>query len=450
MLKIKLLKIFILTIALSFCFTQNSFSQEAWSLQQCIEHALENNIQLKQQELSVNLSKNRVTRATFNAVPNLNASVSHGYNFGQTINLRDNIAISGDSESTSFSINSQVILFNGLQIPNIKRQEKVNLMAALTDLEKVRNNISLNIVAAYLQVIFSQDLLESSINQVKLSQLQVERTQQLVNAGSLPEGNLLEVIAQQSTDELQLVNTQNQLNMAILTLTQILDLPSPEGFSVQKPNLDNFDQTVILFSPDDIYAEAEQNLPQIKSANFRVRSAELAVKVAKGVYSPTLSVSAGYNSGANRFLGPNAPPTLSFEDQIKDNSRRTVGLNLQIPIFNRMQIRTGVSDSYIQLANANYNLLLEKNALFKEIQQAHADAMAAINKFKSTEKNVVALTEAFRYTEQRFNLGLINSLDYSTSRTRLSRAETDLLSAKYDYIFKSKILDFYRGVPLSL
>jgi outer membrane protein len=448
--KIKLLKIFILLSAITLSSSLASFSQEPWSLQRCIEHALENNIQLKQQELSVNLSKNRVTRATFNAFPNLNGSISHGYTFGQTINLSDNIARSGDSETTNFSINSSVILFNGFQIPNIRKQEKVNLMVALTDLEKVRNSISLNIVAAYLQVIFSQDLLETSLNQLKLSQLQVDRTQQLVRAGSLPEGNLLEVIAQQSTDELQLVNIQNQLNMAILTLAQILDLPSPEGFSVQKPNLENFDQTILLHSTEEIFAEAQQNLPQIKSANFRVQSAELGVKVAKGVYSPTLSLSAGYNSGANRFLGPNSPPTLSFEEQVKNNARRTVGLNLSIPIFNRMQIRTGVSDSYIQLANANYNLQLEKNALFKEIQQAHADALAAINKYKSTEKNVTALTEAFRYTEQRFNLGLINSLDYSTTRTRLSKAEADLLSAKYDFIFKSKILDFYRGIPLSL
>jgi len=429
----------------------SAIGQNEWSLQQCIEYALDNNIQLKQQELNVRVNENQLTRAKLSVYPNLNASANHNYSFGRTTNFITNQKERRDLQSTSASISTQLTLFNGFQITNSQRQEALNLMASISDVEKLKNSIALNISAAYLQILFTQEILETNIRQQELTQLQVNRTKQLVRAGSLAEGNLLEIEAQLATDELQVVNSQNQLNLAYLTLTQILDIKNPEGFSILRPDLKSFEENVFTDSPTNVFDQAQQILPQIKGATLRVQSAEKGVQIAKGALYPRLSLVANYGTGSQRLL--RSDPLYSpdpFLDQIRDNANYNVGLNLSIPIFNGWQVRTSISNAFINLDNARYNLELERNFLYKDIQQAYADALGALKKYKASEKNVEALKEAFRYAEQRFNLGLVNSLDYTTSKTRLNRAEADLLSAKYEFIFKTKILDFYRGNPLSL
>jgi outer membrane protein len=422
-----------------------TYSQKHWSLEQCINYALENNIQLKQQELNVKVNENQLTRAKFSSFPNLNANGEHNYSFVRNTNIDRK-----DIQSTNMSVSSQVTLFNGFQILNTQRQEAINLMASLSDVEKVKNSIALNISAAYLQILFSQELLATAIKQKELTELQIKRTSQLVKAGSLPEGNLLEIEAQLASDELQVVNTQNQLDISYLTLTQILDLKTPEGFAIEQPNLVNFDEKVPADSPSNVFEIAQNSLPQIKSATLRAQSAEKGVLIAKGGRSPRLSLGASFGTGAQKILSSNNGTSNPFWDQIKDNANTNVGFSLSVPIFNGWQVKTNISNSVISLQNAKYNLELEKNFLYKDIQQAYSDAMAALKKFKASEKNVVALEEAFRYAEQRFNVGLVNSLDYTTSKTRLAKAQGDLLSAKYEFIFKSKILDFYRGNPLRL
>ncbi|MDY0199384.1 MAG: TolC family protein [Tenuifilaceae bacterium] len=427
-----------------------SFSQGPWNLEQCISYALENNIQIKQQELNVRLSENQLTRSKFNTLPNLNVNGGHNYSFGRSTNFITNQKERIDIQSTNASISSQVTLFNGLQLLNTQRRDAIDLMANLTDVEKIKNNISLNIAAAYLQILFSNELLETAKKQKELSQLQVNRTKQLVDAGSLPEGNLLEIEAQLASDELQIVNNQNQLDIAYLSLAQILDLKSTEGFTIEQPNLKEVDDILPADNSANIFEQASAFIPQIASAQYRVQSAEKGVLIAKGARSLRLSLGASYGTGAQKSLTANTGVNNPFWDQIKDNANTNIGLSISVPIFNGLQVKTSISNAHISLENARYNLELEKNMLFKDIQQAYADALGAYKKYKATEKNVVALQEAFQYAEQRFNVGLVNSLDYTTSKTRLSKAQTDLLSAKYELVFKSKILDFYRGNPLSL
>ncbi|MFO8021785.1 MAG: TolC family protein [Perlabentimonas sp.] len=439
-----LFSIFLLTVGTL------TFSQNPWNLKQCIEFALENNIQVKQQELNVKMNENQVTRAKYNAFPNLNASANHNYSFGRAIDYGSN-TVSQDLEATSFSINSSVSLFNGFQITNTKKQEQLNLSAALSDVEKLKNNIALNIAAAYLQILFNEEMLETAEGQKELTMLQVERTRQLVNAGSLPERNLLEIEAQLASDEMQIVNAQNQLDLSYLTLTQLLELKSPEGFSILKPDLSDFKETIPADSPVNVFEQAQQILPQIKGASLRVQSAQQGVEIAEGGQYPRLSLSTSYSSGARRYLKGN-PLTADdpFMEQIRDNTSATVGLSLSIPIFNGWQVKTSISNAKVNLENAQLNLELEKNLLYKDIQQAYADAVAAQKKYDATGKNVDALQEAFRSAEQQFTLGLVNSVEYTTSKTRLNQAQADMISAKYEFIFKSKILDFYQGQPLSL
>lgn len=427
-----------------------SFSQEPWSLEQCINYALENNIQIKQQELNVRLSENQLTRSKFNSLPNLNVNGGHNYSFGRSTNFITNQKERIDIQSTNASISSQVTLFNGLQLLNTQRRDAIDLMANLTDVEKIKNNISLNIAAAYLQILFSNELLESAKEQKQLSELQVNRTKQMVNAGSLPEGNLLEIEAQLASDELQIVNNQNQLDLAYLSLAQILDLKTTEGFTIEQPNLNEVDDILPADNSVSIFEQASAFIPQIASAKYRVQSAEKGVLIAKGARSLRLSLGASYGTGAQRSLTENTGVNNPFWDQIKDNANTNVGLSISVPIFNGLQVKTSISNARISLENARYNLDLENNMLYKDIQQAYADALGAYKKYKATEKNVVALQKAFQYAEQRFTVGLVNSLDYTTAKTRLSKAQTDLLSAKYELVFKSKILDFYRGNPLSL
>lgn len=426
-------------------------AQSEWSLQQCIEYALENNIQVKQQALSVQVSENQLDKSRLGAYPNLNANANHNYSFGRTTNFITNQKERSDIQSTSFSISSQVTLFGGFQISNTRKQDELNLLASISDLEKLKNSIALNIAAAYLQILFSQELVETSQKQYYLTVLQLERIQQLVRAGSLPEGNVLEIEAQLASDELQLVNVRNQLDLAILTLTQMLDLKNFENFTIQRPDLSNINQNLPSISTLETFAYAQNALPQIKSATLRVSSAEKGLLIAKGAKSPRLALGASYGTGSQKLLKSN--PLISmdpFLDQIVDNASSSVGLSLSIPIFNGWQVKTSISNATINLENARLSLENEKNILFKEIQQASSDALAAFKKYNATEMSVSALMESYRYTEQRFNLGLANSFDYTTSKTRLTKAQADLLSAKYEFIFKTKILDFYRGIPLSL
>jgi len=444
------LKILALSLLL-FYTSHQSKAQELWSLEKCIDYALQNNIQIKQQNLNVQVGENQLQRAGMSMYPNLNAGVNHNYSFGRTTNFITNQKERSDIQSSSFNVNTQVTLFNGFQILNTKRQEEFNLMATITDLEKLKNSIALNIAAAYLQILFSEELLETSKKQLELSQLQAERSMVLVKAGSLPEGNLMEIEAQVASDELQLVNAQNQLDITYLTLTQFLDLRNPENFLIEKPELSNFNQSIPGDSPLSIFMQAQQTLPQIKSATNRVFSAEKGLEIAKGGMSPRVSLGASYGTGAQKLLKSNPLITMDpFMDQIKDNANTNVGLSLSIPIFNGFQVKTSISNATINLENSRLNLENEKNILFKDIQQAHADAIAALKKFKATEKNLTALEEAFRYSEQKFNVGMVTSYDYTTSKTRLAKAQADLIQAKYEYIFKTKILDFYRGVPIRL
>lgn len=444
-----LVRIFLLLSLFAFSLT-NSNAQEGWSLEQCIGYAIENNIQVKQQELSIKMNENNFSQSKYSHLPNLNATASHSYNFGRAIDYGSN-TVSNDLSSSGLTLSSSVALFNGFQITNTRKKEYINLQASISDIEKLKNSISLNIASAYLQILFYEELVETNRKQVELSKLQKERTSILVNAGSLPEGNIYEIEAQLASDELQLVNAQNQLEMAYLLLVQMLDLKSVENFRIQKPNLQGFDETIPTDSPVSLFEQSQQFLPQIKSAQLRVSSAEKGFEIAKGGYFPRLTLNGTYNSGVRMFLKEPASLTNEpFMDQFKQNASYTVGLSLTIPIFNAMQVRSSVSNARINTDMARLNLENEKSILFKEIQQASTDALAALKKYYATTKSLSALQESFRYTEQKFGLGMVTTLDYTTAKTRLAKAETELLQSKYDFIFKTKILDFYKGNPIKL
>jgi len=434
-------------------------AQETWSLEQCIKYAFDNNILIKQQQLNVKSREGDLFQSKIGLLPSLNASLSHNFNFGLATNVETNQKEAQNSQSTGVRLYSSMDLFKGLQNYNAIKQSQFDLLATTSDVEKVKNNIALSIASAYLQILYSEELVSSSNKQLELSKLQVEKTTIQVKAGSLAEGSLLEIEAQKASDELTLVNAQNQLDIAYLTLTQLLDIKTTEGFKVQKPNLDSYEIKLLDLSPNGVYETSVQTMPQITSANYRVSSAERGLKIAKGGMSPQLSLTASYSSGAQFYFTDvyyykSGVKTLFVEDpfmtQIRNNASKSIGFDLTFPIFNGWKVRNNISKAKISLDNAQLSLANEKNVLFKDIQQAYTDALAAQKKYNATQKNLAALNEAFRYSEQKFNIGMVTSVEYTTAKTKLSKAETDLLQAKYELIFKTKILEFYKGIPLSL
>lgn len=428
------------------------WAQEPWSLEQCIQYALQNNLQIKQQELAVKTSEGQLRQSKLSTLPNLNFSGNHAYSFGRVTNYKTNEKENENSQSTSFSLNSSLNLFDGFQLYNTLKQDKFNLQASTLDVDKIKNNTALLVASAYLQILYQLEVVDVSKKQVEQSKMQVDRTTKLYKAGSVPEGTLLEVEALLASDELQLINAQSQLELNYLSLAQLLEIKNPSEFSIVKPLIPDADSTIMLLTPVEIFNSAELSMPQIQSSQYRVKSAEMGLKVAKGLYYPSLTLNASYNTGAQRYINSNNPLLTSdpFFTQIKDNATTTVALGLSIPIFNRGNNQFRVSSAKISLDNAQLNLETEKNTLYKDIQQAYTDAVGAQKKLSANLKNKLANEEAFHYSENKFNVGLINAFDYITAKNNFSKAETNLLQAKYELVFKYKILDFYKGVPLKL
>lgn len=442
-----LLTILVLSVIIS-----TVFSQETWTLERCIEYALANNIQVKQQELNVKVNEVNLLQSKMEVLPTININGNHSYSFGLVTNYITNTKESLNTQASSFSISTGMPIFNGFQLTNTRKQNQFDLKASVADVDRVKNNIALTIASLYLQILYQQELVEIAKRQFELSKMQLARTKVLVSAGSLPEGNLYEVEALVASDELQLVNTQNQLNLSYLNLTQLLELKSPEGFQIAKPLIPAVD-SVKLMSENlaQIFSTAEVIMPQIQSAKYKLQSSEVGLKIAKGGLLPRLSLGANYNSGAQYRIQDNYDFTGDpFFTQIKNNASKSIGLSLSIPIFNGLSARSRVSTARIGLMNAQLALESERNALYKEIQQAYADAIAAEKKLQASLKSKTASEESFRYTQNKFNVGLVTALDFTSAKNKLAQAETDLLQAKYELIFKTKILEFYKGLPLKL
>lgn len=470
--------IFIIFIILSGHISLPAFSQESWSLEKCIDYALENNIQIKQQELNTRYSEITLLQSKAILLPTLNGSANHNYSFGRSVDPYTNEFSSANVQSNNFSLNSSVMLFNGFQNMNTIKRNQFDLMASLEDMEKAKNDISLSIASAYLQILFSLELLDIANNQLEITKLQVERTKKLVEAGSLAHGSLLEIQSQEAAEELQVVNAQNQQDISYLTLTQLLDLDSVDGFDIVHPELSEINTETFPYTVSQVYGEAIMKLPQISSAEYRLQSSEKGLSIARGFISPRLTLGASYGTGysnarklytlsddisyqtigqtelsqenvlAPMFIYDESP--WAFGDQLKDNASTSLYFSLSVPILNGFQTRTSISNAKINLLNSEYSLQLAKNQLYKDIQQAYADALAALKRYSASEKAVSSREESFRYTQQKFDVGLVNSVDYNLAKNNLIKAKSDLLQAKYEFIFKSKILDFYRGQPIKL
>jgi outer membrane protein len=477
-LNINKLCIFLFLIIVSAVKAQTPVEGKAWSLEECIAYGLTNNIQVKQTELNTSLSKINLIQSEGNLLPAVNANASHSYNIGRTVDRFTNEFADAQVLSQSLSLSADINLFSGFQNINSIRENRFAYLASKYDVDKMKNDVSLNIATAYLQTLYTMDAIVNAQNQMGLTTAQVNRTKQLVEAGSVAKGILLDIQAQLASEELNLTEAQNQYDIAILSLTQLLNLPSAEGFSIIKPDLSTVNETLLTTTASQIYSSAVGNLPEVKSAELKLKSAEKAVDVAWGGLSPRLAFSASYGTGysgaSQRALGSPTftgyswqgdvtsggdsvySPTFSlpayekipFADQYRDNVNKSFGFFLSVPIFNRLQTKSSIDRARIQKMNAELTIEATKLQIMKNVQQAYADANAGLKKYASSMKALEATQESFKYTEQKFNVGLVNSTDYNTAKNNMSRAQSNLLQAKYEYVFKAKVLDFYQGKPL--
>jgi len=424
--------------------------QKVWTLEEAIGHALQNNIQIKQQEIATKYQAAALELSKLSQLPTLNGSASHNYSFGRaldetTYEFTDNQTV----QSNNFNATTGITLFRGLVTYNTIKRNRYQLMASEQDLEGFKDDISMNIALAYLQILLNRELVTATVSQVDMTKQQIDRTQKLVDAGSLARGNLLDIEAQAAREELQLVNLQNQLTMSYLTLAQMLELPSVDDFAVAIPEI-TIDPVSVTGDPAGIFSIAEKTRPEILGAEFRLRGAEYDLAIAKGGRSPRLGFGASVGTAYSNRNNPFTQEPYPFGNQLNDNLNYGVGFSLNIPIFNGWQVNTNISNSKLGIENSKYTLEATRKQLYKNIQQAFTDATGALKKFSASRKAVEAMEEAFRYAEQKLNQGMVTAVEYNQSKTQLLNAQSEMAQAKYEYVFKTKVLDFYKGIPITL
>ena len=471
-------------LALVFIFilpvVKSGLSQKVWTLEDCINYALENNLDVKKQILSVESNKKTLLQSGLDMLPNVNANGSNVWNFGQTIDQYTNTFATNTVRSNNFYLQSEVTLFGGLQKVNVLKQNQINLLASKYDLDVLKNDISLAVAGFYLDILFNTELLEVAREQIKITTGQVTRIEKMVAAGSSARGDLLNITAQKAAEELLVVEAENRLYISNLSLQQLIDLDVTRDFRVEKPALRSVEAPKEVITPEIIYEKALKSRPEIQSAELRVQSAQKTLAIARGILYPTLSFAGSWGtgySGAAQEVDPTIPPQIkiekigitqvsrdtvfgayeqfstrvrSFSDQMKVNENQSLGFYLRVPIFNGWTGRNAISQAKIQRYQAELDLDIRKRDLRKLIEQSYADAIASLQKYNSSLEKVNAQNESFKYTQQKFDVGMMTSFDYNNSKKDLTKAESELLQAKYDFIFKTTILDFYMGNPIKI
>lgn len=426
-------------------------AQETWDLEQCINHAVNNNLQVKLQEITEQLTAYQLSQSKANMYPTLNGTASYGVNFGRSTDPTTNQFVTQRIQTSGFSLNSSLILFSGLTQLNTIQQNKYSLLASQFQTEEVKNNVMLSVTAGFLQVLMSRENIKSQQEQINLSLEQLNRSQNLVDAGVVPEGNLLNVKAQLANDSLNLINAENNYDLAVLALKLMLQIDPAANIEFGQGDISLSSLSPdLLAGPEAVFNTAVGNQPQIKRMEFTVLAAEKGLMATKGLRSPTLALSGNIRTNYSSYELPPFVIREPFFTQMNNNLSQTIGISLSIPIFNGLSTHYSIKNSQLQLERSKYLQQQVQDQLKQDVYQAYTDAKAAAKRYDATGKNVQALETAFGYTQSMFDLGAVNALDYSTAKANLALAQVTNITAKYDFIFKVKVLDFYQGKPIKL
>ena len=419
-----------------------------WNLRECCDYAVENNISIKQQQNACRQQEILLSTSKNSRLPDLSGSVGQNFSFGRGLTA-ENTYSNTNTSSTSFNLGASVPLFTGFQIPNQIKLNQLNLEAATADLEKAKNDIRMQVAQAYVQILYDMEISDVARRQIAIDSAQVARLQAFVDNGKASEAELSQQRATLAGSRLTATQADNNTRLAILNLTQLLELPTPDGFAIVKPSIDDLDRLGVLgdlVTPDQIYADALGVKPEILSQQLRLKGTDHNIKIAQAGYYPTLSLSGG--------LGTNYYTTSGFKSdafgtQLKNNFSQYIGLNLSVPIFNRFQTRNSIRTAKIDQENQQLALDNTKKTLYKDIQQVYYNALNAQTKEKSSEEALQSSKDAFMLMQAKYENGKATITEFNESKNNYLKAESDLVQARYENIYQHALIEFYRGKDLN-
>ena len=446
---------FVLALLLGLGFSANAQTKQ-WTLEECIRYALDNNISIKLSELDVKNATIDKKDAFGNYLPTVNGSASHSWNIGLNVNPVTNIASTQTTQYTSLGVNAGVDIFKGLQNQNIYRRTKLAIIASQYQLVKMQEDISLNVANAFLEILFNKENLKVKQEQLAIDEKRYSRSEEMVNAGTIPRGDLFDLKATVATDKQAIIIAENSLLISKLSLAQLLQLKEFTDFDViDDTNLQD-ENNIMSQNPVDIYNKAKEIRTELKIAQTNLEISQRNVIIAKGAYQPTLTgfysfgTSASYSdrittdiNGNLIYRGPD--PVLT---QFSDNKGHNFGFQLSVPIFNGFATKNNVERNKVTLERSKIDLEQKTLDLQRNVYTAFTDAKGALNAYESSVVTLEARQQAYNFSKEKFDVGLMNSFDFTQAQTLLTNAQSDILRAKYDYIFKIKILEFYFGIPI--
>ena len=435
---------FLITLLVATVF--NAQAQKVWTLDECINYAMEHNLDLQKTQLAQQQAEYQY-KASKNAwLPTLSANAGEYLGFGQSPSYTG-VYVSDNSSSSSFGANVSLPLFQGLGLYNTAKADALNLQASEMDQKAAQLNLKLNVMAFYMQVLYGKEQVEIARRQKELSAEQLQKTQQLFENGRIAEADVYESQAQLALDQANLTQAETDLALSLLTLTQALEIEDSEGFEISEPEAFFANQEQLFDTPQATIAFALQNQPVMEAARLRLQKSHYDLKASKSAWFPSLDFYAGYSNGLYHYFSDNYPNTPVGE-QLKRNSRAQLGVSLNIPIFNGMKTKYRVKMTELSITDQQLNLENAEKTLRKEIRQAYGNAEAAKQKMEAMVNSLDASRLAYDYAKAGFEMGKKTLLELNESKIRFHKAESDLLQARYEYLFRCKIIEFYKDTEL--
>ncbi len=421
-----------------------------WTFQQCLDTAYQRNIAINQSRQSNELNKVTLEQSKANRIPSVSANANEALNVGKNVDPTTNTFVTEAYHSTNVGVSSSYNLFNGMQNANTIRQNRLNVQAGESDIEKAKNDVTLNITTGYLQVLFANEILAAAKSQEEATASQVDRTEKMVNAGKSPESDLLQIKSQMATDNLSVINAQIQLDLAKVTLMQLMDIPIVDNFEVEVPVMDE-SSAGVLQTNEEIYQKSLMVQPQITSALLRTNASMMALKVSQGAHWPRITLGANLNSNyaSSRKKGTVNPEGYPFFAQIWDNIGQSFSMGVSIPIYSNRQIKSNIDRAKINLITTRLSEQNVRNVLRKSIEQTYTDMRASVKKYEATKQQVAAVESVYQNAEKKFTVGVMSATDFLIQKNNFTQSQSNLIQAKFDYIFKRKILDFYQGKAIT-
>lgn len=428
-----------------------------WTLEECVQYALEHNISIKQSALDTKTADINKSSALGSFLPGINANASHSWNIGLNTNIVTNALENQTTQFTSAGLDAGIDIYKGLQNQNNFRKSKLSIIAAQYQLSKMKDDISLNVANAYLQILFNIENIKVQKEQQAINQKQLERTEELVNAGSIPKGDLYDIKATLAGDKQRVINAENTLLISKLSLAQLLQLDDFQNFDIAETNYDAKQSEVMFQTPEAIYKKAKDERVEVKIAKTNLDIAEKDIQIARGAYQPTVQGFYRFNTrisyaevptfdATGNFTGYGNPPP--FFNQFSDNKGHNFGVQLSVPIFNGFSTRNNVSRSKVSFERSKIALSQSELDLERNVFTAYTDAKGAFNAYESALSALEARENAFNYAKERYAVGMMNAFDFNQAQSLYANAQSEVLRTKYDYIFRTKIVEFYFGLPI--